>query len=270
MGERPAHGASVLGKRGGAVRPVAPRIRHFFDRDLRRSSPSRPIFRSTRTRSVTRFSRGSQLTLSGNSWSSGRGLVPTRMEAPNPASRAEIRRRRSAAWARVSGLDVHRRRTGHGPAWAMDAAGDFVVVWDASSRTEIGTGVLARRYEAPDARGGRVSGEHLHTGYQGYPAVAMNASGEFVVVWRSGLPGRLWGRHRAVSSTAAAHRGPPPRRGFHRHSGTAHSADCPRSADASGEFVVAWIDSPVLTAGTIDVFARRFDGTGRRREATFR
>ena len=76
---------------------------------------------------------------------------------------------------------------------AMDADGDFVVVWespnqetDGSGNLEGSWGVYARRF---DAMGRPLTGEfHVNTitqGQQWNPAVAMNDTGSFVVVWDS-------------------------------------------------------------------------------------
>lgn len=65
------------------------------------------------------------------------------------------------------------------PATAMDAAGDFVVVWQNNN------GIFAQRYDASGAAEGtqvQVSGD---TPLNFNPSVAMDAAGDFVVAWTS-------------------------------------------------------------------------------------
>jgi len=154
--------------------------------------------------------------------------------------------------------------TSGSPAWpgvAMDAAGDFVVVWHSASTDGDRIGVLARRY---DSSGAPIGGEfHVNTytyDYQWSPSVAMNSSGDFVVVWQSfyqdGYAGGIAARIFDSGGTALG-------ADFIVNSETAHTQDLPVVAlNAAGEFVVAWVDSPVSTPGTIDIFARRFDSMG--------
>ena len=72
-----------------------------------------------------------------------------------------------------------------GPTVAMDALGNFVVTW-ATAYDGSDDGIVARRYNKD---GIPLSGEFIVNTYtdlgQDYPSVAMNASGDFVIVWRS-------------------------------------------------------------------------------------
>ncbi len=69
---------------------------------------------------------------------------------------------------------------------AMDADGDFVVVWEGNGVGD-NAGVFAQRF---NALGRKVGGEFLvntanTTNQQGSPAVAMDSYGNFVIVWAS-------------------------------------------------------------------------------------
>jgi hypothetical protein len=69
-------------------------------------------------------------------------------------------------------------------ATAMDADGDFVVVWE-SPDGDAG-GVYAQRFNAAGvAQGGEFLVNTFTTGWQSSPAVAMDADGDFVVAWHS-------------------------------------------------------------------------------------
>jgi len=72
------------------------------------------------------------------------------------------------------------------PAIAMDAEGFFVVTWDGDPRLAGQDDIHARLYE-PNAEplGGQFRVNTETAGAQQYPAVAMNGSGEFVIVWES-------------------------------------------------------------------------------------
>src|SRR5262245_10589616 len=67
---------------------------------------------------------------------------------------------------------------------AMDADGDFVIVWHSTGQDGSGYGVYAQRY-SPDGvpRGGEFRINTYTTDTQGYPAAAMDTDGDFVVAW---------------------------------------------------------------------------------------
>ena len=74
------------------------------------------------------------------------------------------------------------------PVVAMSADGHFVVVWDQNqSMSAIGVGMFGRVFAST---GTPIGGEFRvsdFTGYRGTPAVAMDADGDFVVVWNTPL-----------------------------------------------------------------------------------
>jgi hypothetical protein len=85
------------------------------------------------------------------------------------------------------------------PGIALDAAGDFIVVWDAQQVDGSGTAVLGRLFD-PD---GRPQGPPFRInvtarGSQGHPAVAFTRGGRLLVVWDSqkdaGARGSIVGR----------------------------------------------------------------------------
>ncbi len=71
------------------------------------------------------------------------------------------------------------------PDVAVDAAGNFVVVWEDDTQEGDGWGIYGQRI---DANGGGVDWNFLvndtTTGDQRFPKVAMDAAGNFVVVWQ--------------------------------------------------------------------------------------
>ncbi|MCA3272608.1 MAG: putative Ig domain-containing protein [Roseomonas sp.] len=70
------------------------------------------------------------------------------------------------------------------PAVAMDAAGNFVIAWDSPDGS--GDGVYAQRYNvAGAALGGEFRVSTATSDDQFNPTVAMDASGEFIIIWQS-------------------------------------------------------------------------------------
>lgn len=76
------------------------------------------------------------------------------------------------------------------PSIGMDAAGNFVVAWESQNQDGDGLGIYAQRFDnlgnkiqTAGQNQFRVNSENEKDQYQ--PAVAMNASGAFVIVWTS-------------------------------------------------------------------------------------
>lgn len=70
------------------------------------------------------------------------------------------------------------------PAMAMDANGNFVVVWQSYGTDGDGQGIFAQRYDNTGAPlGGEFQVNVLTAGNQTQPDVAMRADGTFVVAW---------------------------------------------------------------------------------------
>jgi hypothetical protein len=148
---------------------------------------------------------------------------------------------------------------------AMNAAGGFIVVWESSIQDPGDfSGIYGQRY---DATGAAVGSEFqvnstINQDNQ-FPKVAMNDAGEFVVVWEStDQDGNLYVYARRFDAT-----------------GTALSTDqaVPSTAislftastnptvamDASGNFVVAWVNyDEIKVNGDEDIYARRFAANG--------
>jgi hypothetical protein len=85
-------------------------------------------------------------------------------------------------------IPVNTTTTGNqiGPVIASDALGNFVVVWSSYPDSTGGADVFARRFDAAGVpQGPEFMVNTYTTGYQWQPDVAMDSSGEFVVVWTS-------------------------------------------------------------------------------------
>ncbi len=151
------------------------------------------------------------------------------------------------------------------PSVAMDAAGNFVVVWESNNQDGDGLGIYAQRF---DSLGNTIltAGENEFlvnstTGLnQSQPAVAMNASGAFVIAWTSqdidsgtsdGVVARLFDSSgNTVKDEFKFH--PLP-------ANNQHSPDV--AMNDNGEFVIALVDE---FWGNANVSAWLFDAAGNR------
>jgi len=144
------------------------------------------------------------------------------------------------------------------PAVVSDPLGNFVVVWDSGFYPDI----FAQRYASTGAPlGGEFRVNAYTTGAQVYPAVASDAAGNFVVVWRSSLTPA--GSHDGVFGQRYASTGAPLGTEFQVTSFTVYAPVHSTSvaSDATGNFVVAWDRGPQLPSD-LNVFGQRYDNTG--------
>ncbi len=155
------------------------------------------------------------------------------------------------------------------PAVAMDADGNFVVAWDDwYGQDTSGRGVFARRYDAAGlALGSQFQVNSFTTGDQTRPAVAMDADGDFVVVWSSfAQDGGGWGVAARRFDAMGAAQGSD----FQVNSFVTGNQQSPRVAmDADGDFVVAWSNYNNQDGSAAGVFAQRFDAAGTPRGPEF-
>ncbi|MDH3966769.1 MAG: hypothetical protein OEU56_07085 [Rhodospirillales bacterium] len=166
------------------------------------------------------------------------------------------------------------------PAIAMDADGDFVVVWasigqdDPSDTSFLGLGVFAQRYDAAGNTVGTEFQVNIETSSaQTFPAVAMDADGDFVVVWQSlGQDGDNWGVFARRYDAAGTAQGTE----FRINTETSSAQRSPALAmDPDGDFVVVWAsrgqDDPLDNSyGGYGIYARRYDAAGNPQGTEFR
>jgi hypothetical protein len=145
------------------------------------------------------------------------------------------------------------------PRVASDAAGDSVVVWESDGQDGDGLGIFAQRFNSAGVpQGNEFQVNTTTAGTQESPAVAMDASGNFVVAWDGNGPGDSQGIFaQRYSSTGVAQGGE-----FRVNSTAADLQLAPAvAADALGNFVVTWETFDSTTGWNIN--GRRFfaDGT---------
>ncbi len=150
---------------------------------------------------------------------------------------------------------------------AMDANGDFVVVWDSLTQDGGTSGIYAQRYNASGvAQGGEFRVNSFTTGIQLAPSIAMDSDGDFVVAWQSdGQDGSGYGVFAQRFSAAGVPQGSE----FSVNTYTTNRQGAPSvSMDANGDFVVAWSGTgPGETGG---VFSQRYDAAGVPQGSEFR
>jgi hypothetical protein len=140
---------------------------------------------------------------------------------------------------------------------AMDADGDFVVVWMSGGQDGSGDGIYAQRFDDSGATLGiefRVN--TTTTNDQGLPAVAMDDAGNFVVTWTDRVAdGDSFGIFAQRFDAAGGLQGTE----FQVNTTSTGSQMYPVIAmNGSGAFVIAWEGDP----GGDEIYFQRFDSNG--------
>ncbi len=136
------------------------------------------------------------------------------------------------------------------PSVAMDANGDFLVVWSGSGQGDSG-GVFAQRHNAAGVKQGAEFRVNTYTTNAQYgPSAAMDDDGDFVITWQShGQDGNGWGIYAQRYDAAGVKQGTE----FRVNTDTiSHQEDAAAAMDADGDFVIAWhsygVRGPVIQA----------------------
>jgi len=145
------------------------------------------------------------------------------------------------------------------PTVASSAAGSVVVAWDSATQDGSLEGVFAQRYSSTGVPlGGEFRVNTYTPGRQGYPAVASDALGNFVVAWSSDQDGSGFG----IFAQRYTSTGAPLGGEFRVNSYTTSDQRFPSVAsDAAGNFVVAWHSLSQDGDGE-GIFAQRYANTG--------
>jgi hypothetical protein len=147
-----------------------------------------------------------------------------------------------------------------GPDVAVGASGDFVVAWEDNHTLNV-TDVVAQRYTSSGAPlGAEIQVNTFLTSHQFAPALAMNADGDFVVVWHSNLQDGeqygIFGQRFSSSGSGFAVE-------FQVNTSTLASQRSPSiAAMPTGDFVVLWDSSGDRDGSSYAVFAQRFSSAG--------
>ncbi len=141
---------------------------------------------------------------------------------------------------------------------AMDANGNFVVTWSSINQDTSGYGIFAQRFDATGAyAGGEFQVNTTFANDQNYSQVAMDADGDFVVVWESeGQDGSGRGIYGQRYNAAGAAQGTE----FLINTTTAgNQTRASVSMNASGDFGVTWTSADSSGTG---IYARAFNSSG--------
>ena len=131
------------------------------------------------------------------------------------------------------------------PSAAVDADGDFVVVWSGDVSTGTDTGSLSiqgQRYASDgSAQGAQFQVNTYTTNSQYRPSVAVNADGDFVVVWESYGSSGTDTAYRSVQGQRYASDGSTRGAQFEVNTYTTNVQRNPSvAAAANGNFAVVW------------------------------
>jgi hypothetical protein len=145
------------------------------------------------------------------------------------------------------------------PSVAMDPAGDFVVAWHVNGADGSGYGVLAQRYNAAGIPQDSIFQVNTYTtGPQGWPHVAMDAAGDFVINWDSIQDGSSYGIYAQRYNAAGVRQGSE----FQVNTYTTNLQSGGKPAmDAAGDFVIAWGSSGEDGSGK-GIFAQQYVNLG--------
>jgi hypothetical protein len=161
---------------------------------------------------------------------------------------------------------------------SVDGGGAFVVVWESgyggyfATQDGSGAGVIGRRF---DASGASASAEFIvntfRLGPQRAPAIASDATGNFVVAWESGSPSYYYGSHPDGSASGVFLQRYDPMGGALGGETLVNTTTQGRqgvpavASDPAGNFVVVWQSGGYRVSGdgsSTGIFGQRFDPTG--------
>lgn len=161
------------------------------------------------------------------------------------------------------------------PVVAMDSAGDYVVAWASAGQDGSGFGIFAQRYNTAGVTlGSEFQVNTYTTGDQSLPSIAMDSTGEFVIVWvSSGQDGSGAGVYGQRYNAAGVAQGVE----FRANTYTNSDQKTPSVAmDATGDFVVAWDsqgqyqNSYTNFVGAYAIYAQRYGAAGTAQGTEFR
>ncbi len=144
------------------------------------------------------------------------------------------------------------------PAIASDSSGNFVVTWFGSGFGD-GVGIHAQRYNSQGiAQGAEISVNSFTTSNQLSPAIAMDASGNFVIAWY----GQGSGDSIGIFARRFDSNGTPLANEFRANSYTTGFQLNPSVAvDNVGNFVITW-QSQAQDGNSYGVYAQRYNSSG--------
>src|SRR5688572_19855568 len=190
-----------------------------------------------------------------------------------PASAQDVYARRFAASGVPLGgefrVNTYTTSDQSAPAIAMDDAGRFVIVWGSNAQDGAAGGIYAQRFDATaQPLGGEFRVNTFTGGDEFFPAVAMDADGDFVVTWDT--------YNASVGDAYDVYAQRFDAQGQPRGAEFIVNADVPNhdftssvAMDDDGDFVVVW-HAEAQDGSQHGVYGRRFDGAGQAQGGEFR
>jgi S-layer family protein len=153
-------------------------------------------------------------------------------------------------------------------AMAVEPDGDFIVAWHGGGPGDTDYGIFGQRFSRDGSpRGGEFRANTFTTGYQLFPRVAVNARGNFVVVWESSYQNGYNGIFAQRFDPTGAKLGAE----FQVNTYTTGYQQYASGVvmDAKGGFVVVWTSDQSDGTDNYGVRGQRFDASGARLGAEF-
>jgi len=267
------------GSRNVGFSPHAPRER---DLSRRRASRRAPSFELLEDRTTPAFVPvGGEFQVATTVQTLGDGFVATASDADgdfvvtfqleSAANNPEVYARRYNRFGAPQGSDFQVNTFSSGiqavSDVAMDADGDFVVVWNSQSQDGSSYGIVGQRFNSAGQKAGSEFIVNTTTSNdQKNAKVAMDSQGNFVVVWSGFFQpgGNAYDIYAQRFSAAGARIGSE----FMVNQTTSNTQAQPGIAvDADGDFVITWSD---YAAGNFDVKARQYNSSGAATTSEFR
>jgi hypothetical protein len=150
---------------------------------------------------------------------------------------------------------------------AMDADGNYAVVWTRDGQGSSAGGIYARCYDASGVPQGSEFSVTDTSLSEVQPAVAMDADGDFVVTWSRGFSSYYYNVDYDIHAQRYNAAGVPQGTEFLVNTFTASEQNQSSVAiDAAGNFVVTWT-SWYQDGDAAGIFAQRFNAAGARQGA---
>jgi hypothetical protein len=152
---------------------------------------------------------------------------------------------------------------------AMDADGNFVVVWASEVQDGDGMGIYAQRYNALGvAQGAEFRINTYTTGWQDSPSVAMADDGAFVIAWESG--GQDGGADFGIFAQRYNASGTAQGSEFQVNTWTlGRQINASVAMDSDGDFVIAWQSYGAEGNNSYGIFAQRYNASGTAQASEF-
>ncbi|MBI4782732.1 MAG: hypothetical protein HY785_15630 [Oscillatoriophycideae cyanobacterium NC_groundwater_1537_Pr4_S-0.65um_50_18] len=148
---------------------------------------------------------------------------------------------------------------------AMNSMGDYVIAWESSGQDGSGKGIYAQIYRSNGRRiGSELQVANATAGSQDQPTVGIDATGNFVIAWRSSDSDGLGIYARRFGAS-----GDPLGQEFQVNSTPSDSQTTPSiGMEPEGKFAITWASNG--QGSGYDIYAQRYNPAGKRSGGEFR